>query len=331
MTSYDDDLAALHALDALEPDEQADAELRLGTFPAQLSDAAAALAELAATTPPTDLRADVLATARARRAPGRPVDGIEGCTPHEAFVRTISDLHGLLESLNDAEWAATAHPEHGSVHDLIAHLIGLERLSCRWLDPDDSVPEMLDHVSSTLDVVAELSSARPDELIAQWQTAASAVADAAAAGDRERRITFHDITTSVDGFLSMRTFELWAHAMDIASATGRPIPELDPERMTTMSARLMAAVPMALAYRRSTALDRTASFVLTGSSGGSYTVALDPRSEVGEPDVTIVVDTIDLCRVAARRLLPRDLSATIIGDRDLADLVLAGLDAFARD
>ena len=39
----DEELAALLALDALEPDEQADAELRLGTFPAELSGATATI------------------------------------------------------------------------------------------------------------------------------------------------------------------------------------------------------------------------------------------------------------------------------------------------
>jgi hypothetical protein len=38
-----------------------------------------------------------------------------------------------------------------------------------------------------------------------------------------------------------------------------------------------------------------------------------------------------LCRVAARRLAPADLPATIDGDGALAQLVLADLDAFARD
>ena len=60
MTSFDDELAALLALDALGPDEQADAELRLGTFHTPLSEASAALAEIAATAPPPDLRAAVI-------------------------------------------------------------------------------------------------------------------------------------------------------------------------------------------------------------------------------------------------------------------------------
>ena len=50
------------------------------------------------------------------------------------------------------------------------------------------------------------------------------------------------------GFLITRTFELWAHAMDISVATGRPLLRLDPERMATLSNRLMGVVGAALAY-----------------------------------------------------------------------------------
>ena len=39
----------------------------------------------------------------------------------------------------------------------------------------------------------------------------------------------------------------------------------------------------------------------------------------------------DLCRVAARRLAPHALAVTVEGDAALADSVLAGVDAFARD
>ena len=331
MTSFDDELAALLALDALGPDEQADAELRLGTFHTPLSEASAALAEIAATAPPTDLRDAVIDRALARRPAGRPVDGAVPCPAPEAFDRTVADLYGLLASLTDAEWDLPAHPGHGRVRDLIAHLTGVERLSLRWLDPTDDVPVMVDHIASTRAVVDELAESAPQDLAALWHAAAREVVPAAARGDAERRVTFHDLTTSIDGFLITRTFELWAHSMDIAAATGRPMPELDPVRMATLSGRLMAAVPLALAYRGSTVPGRTARFVLTGPSGGCYTVPLNPGSEVGEPDVTLVADAIDLCRVAAHRLRPRDLHATVEGDAELAGLVLAGLSAFARD
>lgn len=331
MTHFDEELAALLALDALEPDEQADAELRMGTFPPGLTAASAVLAGTAATNPPQDLRPETLARAMARRAAGRPIDGVTPCAPVDAFGRTVADLYELLQSLSGAEWNATAHPEHGRVRDLVAHLVGVERLSVRWLSAEADVPVLLDHVAATRDVVDELSAAEPAELARHWHEAALAVAAAAATGDRAREVRFHDLTLSVSGFLVTRTFELWAHAMDISAATGRPLLRLDPERMATLSSRLMAAVPMALAYRRSTAPGRTARFVLTGAAGGCYTVALQPGADIGEPDVTVVADAVDLCRLAARRLRPDELGATIEGDRHLADLVLAGLDAFARD
>src|SRR4051812_19760745 len=121
MTNLDDELAALLALDALESDEQADAELQMGTFPPGLADTSAALAESTAVEPPDDLRADALANALARRTAGRPIDAPEPCDPAEGFRRTVADLHALLTSLSDADWEAQAHPEHGTVRELIAH------------------------------------------------------------------------------------------------------------------------------------------------------------------------------------------------------------------
>jgi uncharacterized protein (TIGR03083 family) len=331
VTAFDDELAALLALDALEADEQADAELRMGTFAMGLTDASAALAELAAVRPPAGLRDATLLRALERRPAGRPVGAAAPCEPPEAFDRTIADLHELLCSLSESEWEAPAHPEHGRVRDVVAHLIGVERLALRWLDPDDDVPLVPDHVAATRSVIAELAGHDPHDIGLRWHQSALAVAAAAARGDSARSITFHDLSTTVTGLLVMRTFERWAHAMDISAATGRPLLRLDPERMATLSGRLMAAVPGALAYRRTTAPGRTARFVLTGTAGGCYTVPLHPGTDPGEPDFTLVADTVDLCRVAARRLRPDQLSATIDGDAGLADLVLAGLDAFARD
>jgi hypothetical protein len=144
-------------------------------------------------------------------------------------------------------------------------------------------------------------------------------------------VTFHDITTTVERLIVMRTFELWAHGTDICLAMGRPLLQLDAERMTTLSAELMSALPLALAYRGTTAPGRSARFVLTGTPGGSYTVPLAPDIPAAKPEVTIVTDPVELCRVAARRLDVAELDATIDGDRQLAELVLAGIGAFARD
>jgi uncharacterized protein (TIGR03083 family) len=331
MTPHDDDLAVLLALDALEPDEQADAELRLGTFPAGVSSTAAALGEAVTAVPPPDLRERTLGHALDRRPPGRPVEASQPCTPAEAFHRTIADFEALLRSLSVAEWDAPAHAEHGAVRDLVAHLVGVERISARWLRADPDLPQLPDHVAATRDTVAELRDLDPNELVRIWSDAVGEVVTAATTGDPARPVQWHDITLNVHRYFTTRTFELWAHGMDIALATGRPMPTLDYERMALLSSRLMAVVPHALAYRGSTVPGRAARFVLTGPAGGAYTVPLAPNEEPGDPAFVVVTDVVDVCRVAARRLRPADLPAAVEGDRELAGLVLGALDAFARD
>jgi uncharacterized protein (TIGR03083 family) len=329
-TSSEDETAALLALDALLPGEQADAEMRTSMLPAELAEVAALLAEETVTDPPPELRSATLIRAASRRPPGRPLDAARPCEPAVAFDRTVEDLNHLLGSLTDAEWNAPAHADHGRVRELLAHLVGVERLVLRWLDPHDAVPELPDHVAATRPVIAELADTDPRDITLLWYEGARAVA-AAAAGDGSRMVVFHDISVNVDQLLMMRTSELWAHAIDICEATGRPLPQLDLERMTTLCAALMAAVPLAMAYRGTVAPGRAARFVLTGPAGGTYTVPLAPQAQDAEPDVTIVTDAVALCRLAVRRLRLEELGAAIDGDRELGDLVLAGIGALARD
>ena len=328
--SFDDEIAALLAFDALAPGEEGDAGLPDLELPPGLADAAALLAEPTVTGPPPALRAATLARAVSARQPGRPLDAAPPCEPPVAFDRTVADLDDLLRSLTSDEWNAPAHAEHGRVRDLVAHLAGVERLVLRWLDPEDTVPDLPDHVAATRPVVAELAGTDPGDIARQWHESARAVA-AAAAGDRTRLVVFHDITISVDQLLVARTAELWAHAIDICRATGRPLPQLDMERMAMICSQLVAAVPLAMAYRGTIAPGRAARIVLTGPAGGAFTLPLAPQDQAVEPEVTIVTDAVDFCRVAVRRLRPDQLDAAIEGDRALGDLVLTSIDALARD
>jgi hypothetical protein len=330
-----DPLAALLALDALEADERSAAELRLDVWPLEHAAVIVPLAESVSTEPPTDLRGEVLGAALARRPAGRPVRSPQPLLPAEAFRRTMEEFWSLLTSLEDDEWDAVAHEDHGRVRDLVAHLVGVERLNLRWLDPVDDVPYLPDHVEATRPVVAVLSQAPPADVARAWHDAALDMLAAAGEYDGARQIPFHDISVSVDGLLTMRTFELWAHGMDIAHATRLPLPMLDDARLLLMSSRLMGALPQALAYRGVSTGDRTARFVLTGPAGGCYDIALDPTgpppSPGFEPDTTIVADVVDLCLVAAARLDHNELESAFEGDPTLAELVLANVGAFARD
>jgi hypothetical protein len=54
---------------------------------------------------------------------------------------------------------------------------------------------------------------------------------------------------------------------------------------------------------------------------------LDGRS----PDVTVIGDVIDICRLAARRTERDEISVEVIGDAALGERVLASVGAFSRD
>lgn len=290
----------------------------------------ALLAEETVTSPPPTLRTATLTRAAAGRPPGRPVNAPRLVEPPIAFDRTVAGMDRLLDSLADDEWEAPAHDDHGRVRDLVAHLTGVERLVLRWLDPDDTVPDLPDHVAATRPVIDELADTDPHDIARQWHEAVRAVADEAAE-DRDRMVVFHDLTLTVDQLLLMRTGELWSHSIDICHATGRPLPVLEMESMATLCHALVNAVPLALAYGGASEPGRAARFVLTGQAGGTFTVPLAPEPRTADPEVTIVAEAVDLCRLAVHRLRPDDLDAAIEGDHALATRVLASMDSLARD
>ncbi len=129
----------------------------------------------------------------------------------------------------------------------------------------------------------------------------------------------------------LRTFEVWTHHEDVCRATGRPRPALDGPRLRLMSSDLMNALPAALTVTGSAQPGRTARIVLTGLGGGTFDRPMAMDDVVGTPDVMITADVVDFCRLAARRIAPCDLDASIEGDTVLADRVLVAASAFARD
>jgi uncharacterized protein (TIGR03083 family) len=282
---------------------------------------------------PHGLRPDVLARALDRRAAGDVIGRPEPSSPQAAFAQTVVDFHALVTSLSEAEWdARPARPPHPHVRDLVAHVAGMEQVSRAWLvGPAPDAAAVADHVRATQPMIDELASSPGPVIAERWHGLARQVVTAAATVPADRPVLAHDLPTDAEGLLVLRTFELWAHMHDVAQATGRPVPDLDLPRMALMSERFMTVLPFAIAMRGNAAPGHTARFVLTGPAGGCYTVPLDPSQPPGEPDTTIVVDTTELCRLAARRLDVADLPVTIEGDAELAGRVLASADALAKD
>lgn len=326
--------AALVALDALDDRERPAAERNVDAATLYgLHQVTSALAIGASEAPPADLRDTVLAAARARRPPGRVVGAPIPATPVDAFRRTVDELHDLLTELNDAEWGMRSLPSYGRTRDLAAHLVGVEENLLGVLgegQPPDPVA-WNDHVRATAPFVSELSTQPTTAVVGRWARSARRLADLAAAADPDDPISVNDVPTTVDGMFVLRTFEVWTHHEDVCRATGRSLPTLDAPRLRLMSTRLVDALAAALTVQGNHRPGRTARLVLTGKGGGTFDTAMSLGETAGRPDVTIVADVVDFCRVASRRIDPPELDATIEGNEDLAELVLQAAGAFARD
>jgi uncharacterized protein (TIGR03083 family) len=328
------EMAALLALDAIDEAERSAAENEVD--PAQLNSlrhVASALADATAMLPPADLRDRVLAAARARRTPGFALADPAPAGAVDAFLRTVEELHDLLVDLRDEEWATPNLAVYGQTRDLIAHLVGVEEILLALLGegvaPDPDVAR--DHVMATSSVILALRRAPTSVVVDRWVHAARRLAAVASSAGPDTPVAVNDIPTTVRGMLVLRTFEVWTHHEDVCRATGRPRPVLDGARLRLMSSDLMDALPAALTITGLARPGRTSRVVLTGLGGGTFERPMTMDGTAGTPDVVITADVVDFCRLAARRIAPDDLDATIEGDPALARLVLQAAGAFARD
>ena len=326
----DDELAALLALDALEPGEQADAELRVGTFAADFAEVSAELASAVADPPPDALRADLFDRALQRRPMGGGIDGVVPSEPLDAFIATVDALAALLATLSDDDFEQPVRAPFGRVRDVVAHLAGVETLMLGWLgiQPIADAALALDHIAITQPVMDELAQLAPSVVATEWRARAARATDAVRTVEPDRALQVHDIPTSRDGMLLLRTFEVWAHHEDIARALDLPLPGLDAARGRLMSSRLADALPLAIALTNPQAPAGSVRLVLTGDGGGTYDLDL---GDAAASDALVVTDTVELCRVAADRVQPDQLDAVIEGDRELAFAVLGAASAFSRD
>jgi uncharacterized protein (TIGR03083 family) len=279
----------------------------------------------------TSLRDQILSAALERRGAGRPVDAVEPAAPAAAFATAVAALEATLLQLGADDWRSPAHPELGTVRELVSHLVAVEQLVVAWLATSPEVPHLpSDHIEATRWAREAFADTPTDELVARWVDGAHEVLAAANDADPSRPVLAHDLPTDVDGLLVLRTFELWAHRLDVARAAGLDLPPTDRAQLALMSSRLMGAVPVALALRGTVVPVRSIRFVLTGDAGGCYDVELGVGP--GGGSLSIVTDTDAICRVAARRLAPAALELVVVEGSEVAAAdVVAALDAFARD
>jgi uncharacterized protein (TIGR03083 family) len=298
-----------------------------------------ALASSEAEEAPPPLRARVIAAARGERPPGRPA-GVAVPSPVEAYRRTVAELDEVLASCEPAGWVAIVEPYGWTVQGLVGHLLTVERLLGDRLGVDrlDVTPEVeADHIGMTQEAVAAQAGRDPAETLADWRAAAGRVLDAL--GDdalSDQRVTVHGFTFRWHDLLVVRSLEVWTHTDDVRRAVGRPLVAPDQGRMALMTDFAVRTLPGRLAAigRPATAdagpdLDGVVRIVLTGDGGGVWVQAFGSGDAAGRPDVRIVADAVDFCRLSAGRLTSDQIEVAIDGDLQLGTGILTASAAFA--
>ena len=335
-----DDLAAF-AADALETDELKGFDARLDGVDSREADelgwwreVLGGLAATAAEKPPAGLRKRMLDAALATRPFGAPIGEVEDIPANEAYRRTIAALGELLGDLTPDEWDAPTI-EGWTVKGLVTHLVAVEEYFGRqlglWsLEIDEALEA--DHLGMTRELVDAWSERPAAEVLVRWQELTRAITAHLAGLDRSagrEPIHFHFLDTSLSTVLITRVFEIWTHDEDIRRATGRAASAPDAARLRRMSRIAVPSIPLGLAMAGAPAPGRTARIVLTGQGGGTWDQALGWGETAGVPEATVVLDVVDYCRLAARRLEPADVALSVEGDEDLARQILAGAGVFS--
>lgn len=290
---------------------------------------------------PPRLRDRVLTAALASRPAGRP-PGDEPLSPVESYRRTVGELDEVLAGLDAHGWAAPVDRYGWTVQGLVGHLVAVDRLLGARLGVEPLPPDAdADHIAMSLDTVAAQEGRDPASTLHDWRAATRLALDALASDPPElgERVPFHGVEYRWAALLVARTLEIWTHTDDIRVATGQPPVPPDEARLALMTDLAVRTLP----HRLATTGERftgTARIVLTGPGGGAWTQRLElergaaptPAADAtgaDGPAVRLVADAIAFCRLAAGRIAPTELGATVTGDPRLADAVLASAAAFA--
>jgi uncharacterized protein (TIGR03083 family) len=272
-------------------------------------------------------------SAGGHRHPGWSRPEPSGVGPLDALVRTASEFGALLQGLHPDDWALTTRLEGTTIREIVVHLVGMERYLLGQLGRGRSFPadRRDDHWPVTRKIASDLSDEDDATVAVTWWQEFMVLISACAELGPDHAARYHHLAGTVRVLLVARTFELWAHGDDIRAATERPLDLLDEGRLSLMVGELMGGLPLGLALVGASAPGKTARFELSGAGGGTFTVPLAFDTSAGTPDVLVRTDTVSLCRLAANRLRPSELSAIVEGDRSLLAPLLAGAAAFSAD
>ena len=140
-------------------------------------------------------------------------------------------LDAIVTELEPDQWELATPSERWSVRDQIGHLAFFDQTAA-WAIADEErfrsslnelspafAPDAGPDVTDTL-TLGQFRDMSPDELLTDWRTNRTLLADAAATLDDDTRVIWYGPSMGAKSFLTARLMECWAHGQHIIDTVG---------------------------------------------------------------------------------------------------------------
>jgi len=253
----------------------------------------------------------------------------------DAMESTVKATAEVCQGLTAEDWARPTGCPGWSVHDVLAHLVGLEVAITTGVEPDHELPSGLGHVKSPMAEYMErhVDARRtqvPRDTLAEFIDAFD---------DRVRNLraladgAFDEPTPGPMGsepplsrMLAIRVFDLWAHEQDIRRAVGKPGGMDSKAAYVSLDQCKRFAGPAVIELMPA---QSTLSWHLDGVLGGDVAWSFDNGkanaldTAPDDPTVAFSADTETFVALCCGRADARPEDVVIQGDVELGARVLA--------
>ncbi len=226
-----------------------------------------------------------------------------------ALADQHAELGRLLRGLDDDAWRSPTPCAGWDVAAVVLHLAQTDELAIG--SATDRFDEALEVLASGLtpgrdvddgaeQMVERERALPPLEIHARWERDAAVLRGVLAAADPHHRARWVAGMLSVHTLAATRLSETWIHTTDVAAAIGVDIAPT--ERLRFVARLAWRTLPYAFA-RSGREMTGSVAFHLVGPDGHAWDFVPD-----GAPSTLISGDGVELCLVAARRVLPNETS-----------------------
>ncbi|HEX5616737.1 MAG TPA: maleylpyruvate isomerase family mycothiol-dependent enzyme [Acidimicrobiia bacterium] len=258
----------------------------------------------------------------------------------DLLARVWDDVFALCDDLTDAEWHTMTECPGWSVHDNVAHLIGIESTILGIPTPDVELGDA-PHVKNDLGRMNEqwvehYRSFAGADVLAELRT----IADRRLADLRALDADGFDADAwtpvgpgKVRDLIPFRIYDTWAHEQDIRNALGRP-DNLDSPVAAFCLRRAQRPLGAVVGKRVAPPEGTIVDFVVEGPNAFTHALAVtggraQPVDAPAAPTTRITTDTATFVRLVNGRVAPTDALAsgavTITGDTALGERVVHAL------